>query len=103
MRGAALWATAVAAGVGTYAIRASWLVAARHTLRLPGTVRRPLRMIPAAVLAALAVPGVLAPDGRVGAGPELWAAVAAAVAGWRTGNVVVTLVVGMTVLVLAGG
>lgn len=50
------------AGVLTYAIRASFLVFAGHMTELPRTVTIVLRMIPAAALAALVLPGLLRPD-----------------------------------------
>ena len=50
------------AGVLTYAIRASFLVVAGRMTQLPHTVTTVLRMIPAAALAALVLPGLLRPD-----------------------------------------
>lgn len=52
----------VLAGVLTYAIRASFLVFAGRMTELPATVTIVLRMIPAAALAALVLPGLLRPD-----------------------------------------
>lgn len=52
----------VLAGVLTYAIRASFLVFAGRMTTLPPTVTTVLRMIPAAALAALVLPGLLRPD-----------------------------------------
>ncbi len=50
------------AGVLTYAIRASFLVFAGRMTELPPTVTTVLRMIPAAALAALVLPGLVRPD-----------------------------------------
>lgn len=53
----------VLAGLLTYAIRASFLVVAGRMTALPPIVSTVLRMIPAAALAALVLPGLLRPDG----------------------------------------
>lgn len=50
------------AGLLTYAIRVSFLVFAGRMTELPATVTTVLRMIPAAALAALVLPGLLRPD-----------------------------------------
>lgn len=50
------------AGVLTYAIRVSFLVFAGRMTELPATITTVLRMIPAAALAALVLPGLLRPD-----------------------------------------
>lgn len=57
-----------------------------------------LRYMPPAVLAALIVPPVVAPQGQVAVGVPLWATLVAAVIAWRTRNVFWTILVGMTVL-----
>lgn len=59
---AAQFLAIVLAGVLTYAIRASFLVFAGRMTELPTTVTTVLRMIPAAALAALVLPGLLRPD-----------------------------------------
>ena len=51
----------VLAGLLTYAIRASFLVVAGRMTALPPVVTTVLRMIPAAALAALVLPGLLRP------------------------------------------
>lgn len=52
----------VLAGMLTYAIRASFLVVAGRMTALPPIVTTILRMIPAAALAALVLPGLLRPE-----------------------------------------
>ena len=64
---------------------------------LPMLVRRWLRYVPAAVLAALVAPAALAPDGRVEFGLRTWAVLAGAVVAWRTRNVLWTILGGMGV------
>ena len=70
-------------GLGTYAMRAMFLVTARH--QPPAPVRRLLPYIGPAVLAAIALPAFVAPRGSisfVGTVPALLAAVVAWMA-WR--------------------
>lgn len=55
-----------------------------------------LRYVPAAVLAALIVPPVLAPQGHLEIGPPVWALLGGAVA-WRTRSVLWTILGGMAV------
>ncbi len=98
---ARLWTTIVLAGAGTFAMRASFLAAAHRLADVPAPVRRVLRQIPPAALAALVLPAILVRDGRV----ELLAArpvagLLAFVVAWRTRNVALTLAVGMVALVV---
>jgi branched-subunit amino acid transport protein len=72
-----VWLTIAGMAVATYLTRAPLLLAlARRPL--PPRVRLWLRIIPLAVLPALAVPLVLAPGGRLALGlahPPLWGAI----------------------------
>jgi branched-subunit amino acid transport protein len=73
-------------GVGTYAMRAAFLVTARH--QLPAPVGRLLPYVGPAVLAAIALPAFVAPHGSVsvtGTVPALLAAVVAWMA-WRSAS-----------------
>jgi branched-subunit amino acid transport protein len=95
------WITIVAAGIGTYLMRASFLLAARRLAEVPPGVQRVLRQIPPAALAALVVPALLRPEGHFDLWqPYLAAGLLAALVGWRTRSVVLTLLVGMTTLFL---
>lgn len=95
-----LWGTIVAAGLGTYSLRASFMALAPDR---GGSVilRRALRLVPAAVLSALVVPSVI-PRGAALTDPtslaRLVAALVAAGVAWRTRNVLLTLVIGMAVM-----
>ena len=64
---------------------------------MPPPLRRWLRYVPPAVLAALVMPAALAPQGRLEIGPRAWAVLAGAVVAWRTRNVLWTIVGGMVV------
>jgi branched-subunit amino acid transport protein len=91
----------LAAGLGTFAMRASFLVVAHRLVDLPPGIQRVLRQIPPAALAALIAPAVLRPEGALDlANPRLVAAALATAVCWRTRSVVLTLGVGMGALVL---
>jgi len=95
------WVTIALASAGTFVLRASFLVFARHLVDLPPMAHRILRQIPPAVLAAMVVPALVRPDGDLDLWqPELLAGALAAYVSWRTHNVGLTLAVGMGVLVL---
>jgi branched-subunit amino acid transport protein len=90
------WVAIIAAGVGTFLMRASFLLVAHRMAEVPEGVRRVLRQIPPAALAALVVPAFLRPDGKLGLWqPELAAGALAALVCWRTRSTIATLVVGM--------
>ena len=98
---AAWWTTIAVAGAGTYVIRASFLSVAHRMTSIPPLFQRCLRMIPPAALAGLVLPALIRPEGTL----DLWQprALVGAFAiylGWRTGNVVLTLVLGMGALIL---
>jgi branched-subunit amino acid transport protein len=91
-----IWTTIVLAGIGTYAMRASFLVFAHRLADVPPGVQRLLRQIPPAALAAIVIPALLRPEGTL----DLWqprflAGVVAAAVAWRTRSVALTLVVGI--------
>lgn len=96
-----VWTAIVLSGIGTFAMRASFLAAAQRLATVPPGVQRLLRQIPPAALASIVVPALLRPEGDLDLlHPRFAAGVVAAVVAWRTRNVALTLVVGMGVLVL---
>ena len=58
-----IWIVIVAAGIGTQMIRWSFLATLGEHSRIPDLAMRALRLIPAAVLAALVLPALLRPGG----------------------------------------
>lgn len=94
------WLVVLGATVGTFALRISFLGATGVIQALPATVTRALRFLPAAVLAALALPAILGADGgvAVSAGHErlLAGAVGGGVA-WYTESIFWTIGAGMAV------
>ncbi len=98
-----VWLTIVLAGAGTLAMRASFLVTAHRRGEVPPALRRVLRQIPPAALAALTLPALVRPEGSFDLlQPRLAAGLLAAAVAWRTRSAGLTLVVGMVAVVLAG-
>jgi branched-subunit amino acid transport protein len=96
---AVIWSTMVIAGIGTFAIRLSFIALLGRVERIPPLAERALRLVPAAVLAALVAPGVFRPEGVLDPwNDRLLAAAVAALVAWWTRNVLATLVAGMVVL-----
>src|SRR5690625_2438863 len=90
-----LWFVIAMAGLGTFALRGSFLLQAHRLAEMPENLQQILRLLPPAALSALAVPMLLRPDAAVEFfSPELVAGALAAVVAWRTRNSAVTIVVG---------
>jgi len=95
------WGAILLAGVGTFAMRASFLLAAHRMAEVPPGVQRVLRQIPPAALASLVVPALVRPEGQLDLWqPHLASGLLAGVVGWRTRSTALTLAVGMTALFL---
>lgn len=100
---ATIWLVIVVAAVGTFALRLSFIALLGRVESVPPAVEGVLRFVPAAVLAALVVPAVVAvtadPAPRLAYEPaKVGAAAVAAVVAWRTESVLATIAVGMAVL-----
>ena len=96
----ALWMTILGAGAVTFALRLSF-IALLGRIRIPPSLGRALRFVPAAVLTAMVVPLLFYEDGalEVSLGNErLLAGLVAALIAWRTRNVLLTLGGGMATL-----
>lgn len=97
---ATVWVLVVGLSIGTYLLRASFLLGAQYVGGLPPAAERVLPFVPTAVLAGLAAPSILLVDGVLAlelANPRLFAGVAAVVVAWRTENMLATVGVGMVV------
>jgi branched-subunit amino acid transport protein len=94
-----IWPAIVGSALVTYLVRAfAFRVAMPSTL--PRALARYLDALPAAIIAALAGPAVLLPEGHVTRGPELAAAVVViAVVAWRR-NLLVGVLAGVAVVAL---
>lgn len=98
-----IWVIFVAAGVGTYALRLSFVALLGRVEEVPPRVVGVLRFVPSAVLAALAGSAVVSVtiDPTVGVDADRAEVVAAVIAGlvaWRTESVLATIGVGMAAL-----
>ena len=95
-----VWTAIVLSGVGTFAMRASFLAAAQRMAAVPPGVQRVLRQIPPAALAAIVAPALLRAEGDLDLlHPRLAAGIVAGAVAWRTRNVALTLLAGMVTLV----
>lgn len=94
-----VWITIALAGVGTFLLRASFLLVAHRLVDMPRRVTRVLEQIPPAAFAALILPALLRPEGELDLWqPTLAVGIAAAYVSWRTRNVALTLAFGMVTL-----
>ena len=96
-----IWVAIILSGIGTYAMRASFLVFAHRLADVPPNAQRLLRQIPPAALAAIVIPALLRPEGSL----DLWqprfvAGVVAALVAWKTRNIALTLVVGIGIVMV---
>jgi branched-subunit amino acid transport protein len=95
------WIAVIFAGIGTYAMRASFLVFAHRLDDVPPKIQRLLRQIPPAALASIVVPALLRPEGHLDLWqPRLLAGIVAGLVAWRTKNIALTLVVGLGVVMV---
>lgn len=95
------WATILLAGVGTFAMRASFIAAADRLATVPPWAQRILRQIPPAALASLVIPAIVRPEGELDlTHPRFLAGIVASLVAWRTKSVAATLAVGMGLVVL---
>lgn len=112
----AVWLAVVLGGIGTFAIRGSFLFLYER-LDVPELAERALTFVPAAVFAALVVPSVLTLDGtpvaEAGLPPldavralltsdRVLAALLASVVAYYTEDVLPTIIVGMGALLALG-
>lgn len=89
------WTVIVLAGLGTYGLRVS-LILLLGRVTVPPVVARGFTYVGPAVMAAIAVPPILAPAGAFDpATLRLPAAAAAALVAWRFRSVPLTLAVGL--------
>jgi branched-subunit amino acid transport protein len=96
-----VWTAIIVAGIGTFAMRASFLAFAHRLSEVPPAVQRVLRQIPPAALASLVVPAFVRPEGHFDLlQPRLVAGLLATLVAWKTRSVPLTLFVGMAVLMI---
>ncbi|WP_435099105.1 AzlD domain-containing protein [Halorubrum sp. N11] len=96
-----IWLAIVLIGVATYGFRLSFIHLFGRIDEVPARIKRPLRYVPPAVLAALVFPYLVTIRPSVAAtlaDEQLIAGVVAGVVAWRTENVFATIAVGMVTL-----
>lgn len=96
-----VWLLVAVLGIGTFALRLSFIQIHAWIDGFPPKVELSLSFIPAAVLAALVFPELLSFEALITGTvltPELIAGGAAAFVAWRTGSMIATIGVGMGVL-----
>ena len=99
---AVIWVAVILAGLGTYALRASFLFLFERFGDVPDGVEIALDMVPAAVLSALVVPAVVAPEGAIvlSGNTRIPAALLAAAVAWYTESILATIVAGLAALIV---
>lgn len=100
-----IWLTMAAAGLLTYLTRLSF-IALLDRWRLPPLVQRALRFVPPAVLSAIIFPELFISGGAMNltlSNFRLLAGLVAALVGWKTRNILLTIASGMAVLYLMQG
>ena len=87
----------VSMAVATYLTRFTLIAAlgTRGKAEESSLLRRWLRYVPPAVLAALIAPPILAPEDRLTVGPPFWAAVVGVGVAWHTRSVFWTILGGL--------
>lgn len=97
-----IWLVILAAGVGTFALRLSFILLIGRLSAVPAALEGVLRFVPAAVLSALVASAVVAlsldPAGLTYEPTKVVAGAIAAVVAWRTESVLATIGVGMVAL-----
>ncbi len=86
---------AIFAGMAAVTFFTRFAMIAALGRELPPLVRRWLRYVPAAVLAALVAPAGLAPSGQIQLGSNVWAMAVGLLVAWRTRNVLWTIAGGL--------
>ncbi|GAB3696771.1 AzlD domain-containing protein [Halorubrum pallidum] len=96
-----VWLAIVVIGVATYGFRLSFIHLFGRIDEVPPSVKRPLRYVPPAVLAALVLPDFVTLESSLVetlVDEQLIAGAVAGAVAWRTENVFATITVGMVVL-----
>ncbi len=94
------WLIVIVVGAGTYLTRLSF-IGILGDREIPSYVERPLRLVAPAVIAAIAIPELVAPDGDVFVSLDnlrQLAGIVAIAAAWKTRSLGWTIAVGMVSL-----
>lgn len=97
-----LWLVMTIGGLLTYLTRLSF-IALLGKVNFPGWLQRGLRFVPPAVLSAIIFPEIFSDTSELNLtlnNPRLIAGLLAALVGWKTRSMLLTIVVGMTCLLI---
>lgn len=97
-----LWLIMLGIGILTYGVRLSFILLMER-IEIPNILLRALRFVPVAVFSAIIFPELLVHEGVLNLSlnnARLLAGILAALVAWRTKNVVFTILVGMTGLLV---
>lgn len=100
MSALSIWLLFLAIGLGTFTLRFLFIYLFGK-IKMPEWLRRALRFVPAAALAALVFPALTHPAGTLDLSLgnfRLLAGLGGALVAWRTRNVLLTILVGMALL-----
>lgn len=100
MSATSIWLLFLAIGLGTFLLRFLFIYLFGK-IEMPDWLRRALRFVPAAALAALVFPALTHPAGHLDFSFNnfrLLAGLGGAVVAWKTRNVLLTILVGMILL-----
>ena len=100
MSTASIWLLFLAIGLGTFTLRFLFIYLFGK-IEMPDWLRRALRFVPAAALAALVFPALTHPTGHLDLSLQnfrLLAGLGGAIVAWRTRNVLFTILIGMALL-----
>jgi len=97
-----IWLVLALGGLFTFGMRFSFIYLLGR-FEVPETMRRALRFVPPAVLSAIIVPELFVRSGRIDlslSNFRLLAGMVAILAAWKTKNMLLTILFGMTALLL---
>ena len=97
-----LWVVMLVGGLLTYLTRLSF-IALTGKIQFPVWLQRSLRYVPPAVLSAIIFPEIFIHSGAIDVSlrnDRLLAGILAALVGWKTRNMLLTIVVGMAALLI---
>ena len=95
-----IWLLFIASGLGTFLLRFLFIYLFGK-IEMPDWLRRALRFVPAAALAALVFPALTHPAGYLDLSVNnfrLLAGLSGAIVAWKTRNVLLTILIGMLIL-----
>ena len=93
-----IWLTLIGMSAATYLTRVVPLVTMRGAPS--ARLERLLRYVPPAIFAALIVPALLAPEGQIRLGAELWAGLIGMAVAYATRNMALTIIAGLAAFAL---